>query len=245
MKKRESEVAVGTTPLNEDLFLSLVCAGRSVDLCYESEADRDAWKKLLDTLCSKEHGKLNGVEAITPVYPNEMEVHTQHTSNDTKSDPSPKSPTLPSSANSLSSAASKNPPKPPITSATKGTPVAKASANAPKSPIAAPKKPKSSQPTPDSFFLSAPTDCMDCTLEWSVLYSTIGPEIVPKHIKGSILELDAQMDNNDNNSLMTDDSKVLYGDEKIDFSALITQHDSGRECIHRGSTPGLSSNRKV
>lgn len=243
MKKRESEVAVGTAPLNEDLFLSLVCAGRSVDLCYESEADRDAWKKLLDTLCSKEHGKLNGVEAITPVYPNEMEAHTQDTStptNDTRSDPSPKIPTLPSSVNSpLSSAASKNPPKPPVTSATKGTPVAKASANAPKSPIAAPKTPKSSQPTPDSFFLSAPTDGMDCTLEWSVLYSTIGPEIVPKHIKGSILELDAQMDNNGNNSVMTD------GDEKIDFSALITQHDSGRESIHRGSTSGLSSNRKV
>ena len=49
-----------------DLYLSVVCAGRSVDLCFEKKADRDAWGGLLGTLCNKEHGSLVGVPSVCP-----------------------------------------------------------------------------------------------------------------------------------------------------------------------------------
>jgi hypothetical protein len=50
----------------DNQFLSIVCAGRSVDLCFDSEAERNSWKSLLDTLTKKEHGLLESIESIRP-----------------------------------------------------------------------------------------------------------------------------------------------------------------------------------
>lgn len=61
--------ALGLAPLSvshPDLYLSVVCAGRSVDLCFDTKVDRDAWGGLLGTLCNKEHGSLVGIASVCP-----------------------------------------------------------------------------------------------------------------------------------------------------------------------------------
>lgn len=50
----------------QDLYLSLICAGRSVDLCFESEDERNNWKDLLELLSMKEHGRLLGIDSVAP-----------------------------------------------------------------------------------------------------------------------------------------------------------------------------------
>ena len=238
MQRRQIESSQGSIVLNADLFLSLVCAGRSVDLCYETESDRNAWKILLDTLCTKEHGQLTGVEAITPVYssseasipyslhcttaPSEVAVTPSMT-------PATASPAKPLTATAIPKAAPKTPSVKGAADRTKMTP-ARASPSGPGTlpktapvPVAAPKIPEI-QPAPASTAYplshSTPPECTDCTLEWSVLYSTIGPEIVPKHVIGSILKLERVVDETEN-SYATEDCSVEYGEDKIDFSVLM------------------------
>jgi len=46
-----------------DCYLSLICAGRSVDLCFDNHEDREKWLALLSMLVEKEHGQLS-VESV-------------------------------------------------------------------------------------------------------------------------------------------------------------------------------------
>lgn len=47
-----------------DLYLSLICAGRSVDLCLETVEERNEWRDLLELLVKKEHGQLSGLGGL-------------------------------------------------------------------------------------------------------------------------------------------------------------------------------------
>mmetsp|Transcript_32558 Transcript_32558/g.31038 ORF Transcript_32558/g.31038 Transcript_32558/m.31038 type:complete len:440 (+) Transcript_32558:212-1531(+) len=58
--------------LNPDFFLSVMCSGRSVDLCFESPEDRNSWCTLLDILRLKEQGILQ-VESIKPDHKKSIE----------------------------------------------------------------------------------------------------------------------------------------------------------------------------
>lgn len=45
-------------------YLSVICAGRSVDLCFDTSEERNAWRDLLELLAHKEHGELFGLEPL-------------------------------------------------------------------------------------------------------------------------------------------------------------------------------------
>ena len=49
------------TRAEADSYLSLICEGRSVDLRFDSKAERDAWWSLLDVVVKKENGILSTV----------------------------------------------------------------------------------------------------------------------------------------------------------------------------------------
>lgn len=49
-----------------NLYLSLMCVNRSVDLIFETEKDRNNWKDLLDLLVIKERGCLENIEPVLP-----------------------------------------------------------------------------------------------------------------------------------------------------------------------------------
>jgi hypothetical protein len=49
-----------------NLYLSLLCADRSIDLLFDTEQERIDWQELLTALMSKEHGMLPGVETMDP-----------------------------------------------------------------------------------------------------------------------------------------------------------------------------------
>ena len=59
-------------PGRADQYLSVICAGRSVDLCFESVQERDEWKGMLEMLARKEHGELVGVEPLAPPAENDL-----------------------------------------------------------------------------------------------------------------------------------------------------------------------------
>ena len=48
-------------PSEASLYLSLVCEGRSVDLKFNSQAERDAWSALLNKVVHKENGRMPNV----------------------------------------------------------------------------------------------------------------------------------------------------------------------------------------
>ena len=158
------------------LFLSLVCAGRSVDLCYENENDRNAWKSLLDTLCSKEHGKLTGIEGITPGSP---AIKTRAGSG---------------SGTGVGTGGSGKV-TPTSESVTDGTtmPSLLSTSDSSRSPssiqLSTPVTPSLSR---SSSFVVTANESKESVVEWSVLYSTIGPEIVPFTVIENILNLDVQ-----------------------------------------------------
>ena len=52
--------------LLSEQFLSIICIGRSVDLCLDNKEIRDAWCTLLNTLCNKENGILINIPSILP-----------------------------------------------------------------------------------------------------------------------------------------------------------------------------------
>ena len=54
------------TPAKANLFLSLTCSGRSVDLCFDSEEERNEWQELLNLLMLKEHGALECLKVEQP-----------------------------------------------------------------------------------------------------------------------------------------------------------------------------------
>ena len=181
---------------NSHLFLSLVCSGRSVDLCYDNESDRNAWKSLLDTLCSKEHGKLTGIEGITPGSP---AIRTK----------------AGSGVGTGTGVGTGGSGKITLTQETSvdGTTMSSllSSPDISRSPsiiqLSGPTTPTLSR---SSSFVVSPSDGKDkdSVVEWSVLYSTIGPEIVPFEVLENILNLDVQfneegksIDSNDRNSV--------------------------------------------
>jgi hypothetical protein len=47
-----------------DTYLSVVCSGRSVDLCFDTVDERNNWKELLGILVQKEQGQLEGVSTM-------------------------------------------------------------------------------------------------------------------------------------------------------------------------------------
>lgn len=51
-------------PTRADQYLSVICAGRSVDLCFDTVEERNDWKDLLHLLAQKEHGELVGLEPL-------------------------------------------------------------------------------------------------------------------------------------------------------------------------------------
>jgi hypothetical protein len=53
-------------PGKANLFLSLTCAGRSVDLCFDTEEERNEWQELLHLLMLKEHGSLETLKVEQP-----------------------------------------------------------------------------------------------------------------------------------------------------------------------------------
>lgn len=55
-----------------DQYLSVICAGRSVDLCFETVQERDEWKDMLELLTRKEHGQLIGIEPLTLPADNDL-----------------------------------------------------------------------------------------------------------------------------------------------------------------------------
>jgi hypothetical protein len=60
-----SEVLRKAAQLNRaDQYLSVICAGRSVDLCFDSVNERDEWKDMLELLARKEHGELVAIEPL-------------------------------------------------------------------------------------------------------------------------------------------------------------------------------------
>ena len=51
-----------------EVYLSVLCEDRSIDLCFVNSLDRDDWKGILELLVEKEHGQLVGVKSIRPSY---------------------------------------------------------------------------------------------------------------------------------------------------------------------------------
>ena len=174
---------------NASLFLSLVCAGRSVDLCYETESDRNAWKTLLDTLCNKEHGTLTGIEGITP-----SATALGRTSNGTSNYISHGFGTVSNGSSRSQNSAHSSP----------HTGLSRSAS------FLASNNVTTNPPTPllsrTNSFIHSPTDCRECAVEWSVLYSTIGPEIVPFHVIDTILNLDVNCNDEEKYEMNSDSS---------------------------------------
>jgi hypothetical protein len=60
-----SEILVKSAkPELADNYLSLISEGRSVDLCYESQEERELWENVLIVLVEKEQGVLRGYEDV-------------------------------------------------------------------------------------------------------------------------------------------------------------------------------------
>lgn len=55
----------GTTA-KADQYLSVLCADRSIDLYFDSVAERDSWKDVLKALVNKEQGHLSEIESVDP-----------------------------------------------------------------------------------------------------------------------------------------------------------------------------------
>lgn len=53
-----------------EIYLSVICADRSIDLSFTDEVERDDWKELLSILLQKEHGILHGIKSVRPSPPN-------------------------------------------------------------------------------------------------------------------------------------------------------------------------------
>jgi hypothetical protein len=53
-------------PSKAEQYLSLICVGRSIDLYFDSEDERNNWRDLMDVLSMKENDHLVGVESIIP-----------------------------------------------------------------------------------------------------------------------------------------------------------------------------------
>lgn len=52
-----------------NLYLSLICSHRSVDLCFESPEEKARWKTMLSILIDKEHGILHNIRDTLPHEP--------------------------------------------------------------------------------------------------------------------------------------------------------------------------------
>jgi hypothetical protein len=61
----------GQTNKNE-YYTSLVCSGRSVDLCLETVEEKLLWKALLEKLVAKEHGILRNISMEYPELPSNL-----------------------------------------------------------------------------------------------------------------------------------------------------------------------------
>lgn len=71
-------------PETPELYLSVICADRSIDLFFETEYDRDDWKALLEILLQKEHGLMHGVKSVRPPMPPALREIQNGDNNDEK-----------------------------------------------------------------------------------------------------------------------------------------------------------------
>lgn len=65
-----STIGKGGAPIiSEDLCLSIISGGKSIDLCFATKIERDSWKGLLDVLIDKEKGRIHRIkDDIAPSY---------------------------------------------------------------------------------------------------------------------------------------------------------------------------------
>ncbi len=52
-------------PATPNLYLSVLCADRSIDLSFETVVERNDWQQILEILLVKEHGTLNGIKSAS------------------------------------------------------------------------------------------------------------------------------------------------------------------------------------